>query len=151
MPGWIEQLRGLGGAYLEVLRHEVEALREDVTVSARRLGVALALFTLAAVLAFWLVALVLVVLVAVVAIWLPVWAAALVVTLLLLLAAAGLTWAALRKLREAEGPASTIRRRLGDHLAWWEESLMREERPVVPGRTTTAVTASGPAGEPGRD
>ncbi len=135
MTGWIEQLRSLGGAFIEVLRAEVEALREDVSLSARRLAVALALFGLAAVVAFWLIGVLLFALVAVAAIWLPVWGAALLIVLLLALVTGGIAWTAMRKLRAFEGPASTARRRLADHLAWWQESLLREERPVVPGRT----------------
>ena len=145
MTAWIEQLRTLGGAFIEVLRAEVEALRADVSLSARRLGVALALFGLAAVVAFWLIGVLLFALVAVLAIWLPVWGASLVLVLLLLLITAGIAWAAMRKLRAFEGPASTVRRRLADHLAWWQASLLREERPIVPGRT---VAGGPPPGTP---
>ena len=133
MTAWLDQLRALGAAFLEVLRAEIEALREDVTLSARRLGIALALFAVAAAVAFWLLGVLLFALVAVLAIWLPLWGAALVLVGLLALVTAALGWAAMRRLRRFEGPATTVRRRLGDHLDWWQQSLLRDERPVVAG------------------
>jgi hypothetical protein len=128
---WLDELRALGGAFLGVLEAEVEALREDVSLSARRLAVALALFGAAAAVAFWLVAALCFALVVALALWLPLWATALVLVGLLLIGTALLGWLAMRRLRQFEGPASTVKRRLDDHLGWWRESLLREERPVV--------------------
>ncbi len=146
MRPWLDELRALGAAFLDVLAAEGEALREDVTLSARRLGVALALFGAAAAVAFWLVAALCFVLVAVLLVWLPLWATALILVGLLLVATAALAWAATRRLRQFEGPATTVKRRLADHLGWWRESLLREERPVVP---ETARTPSRRPDEPG--
>ena len=139
----IDQLRAIGAAFLEVLRAESEALRADVTLSAKRLGAAVALFGAALVVAFWLVGLLLVALVALLALWLPVWGAALIVTGLLALVVGLLGWIGTKKLRAFEGPARTIGRRLSDHLAWWQSSLLREERPVVTPRE--AARAAGTA------
>jgi hypothetical protein len=54
-----------------------------------------------------------------------------------------LGWIGIKKLRAFEGPARTIGRRLSDHLAWWQSSLLREERPVVTPRE--AARAAGTA------
>ena len=66
----------------------VGSLREDVSLSARRLAVALALFGAAAAVAFWLVAALCFALVAALALWLPLWATALVLVGLLLIGTA---------------------------------------------------------------
>lgn len=143
----IDQLRAIGAAFLEVMRAESEALRADVTLSAKRLGAAVALFGAAVVVAFWLIGLLLVALVALLALWLPVWGAALIVTGLLALVVGLLGWIGTKKLRAFEGPARTIGRRLSDHLAWWQSNLLREERPVVTPREAAQAAGTVAAAE----
>jgi Putative Actinobacterial Holin-X, holin superfamily III len=130
MSGWIEMFRGLGEALLDVLRAEAATLQEDLTRSGKIAGGALALLGAALILLFWIVGLVIFALVTVLAIWLPLWGAALVVLALFLLAAGILSWLGLRRIKQVENPVQTFRRRVDDHLDWWQNTLLREPRPL---------------------
>lgn len=130
MGGWIEMFRGLGEALLDVLRAEVATLQEDLTRSGRIAGGALALFGAALILSFWILGLLIFVLVALLAIWLPLWGAALVVFGLFLVVAIILAWLGVRRLKQVENPVETFRRRVDDHLDWWQNTLLRERRPL---------------------
>jgi len=130
MRGWIEIFRGLGEALLEVLRAEVATLQEDLSRSGRIAGGALALFGVALILLFWILGLLIFSLVAVIAIWLPLWGAALVVLALFLTVAAALSWMGASRMKQVENPLQTFRRRVDDHLDWWQNTLLREQRPV---------------------
>ena len=130
MSGWVEMFRGLGEALLEVLRAEVATLQEDLTRSGRIAGGALALFGVALILLFWILGLLIFSLVAVIAIWLPLWAAALTVLALFLAVAGVLSWLGMRRMQQVENPVQTFRRRVDDHLDWWQNTLLREQRPV---------------------
>jgi len=130
MRGWIDLFRGLGDSLLAVLRAEVATLQEDLARSGRIAGGALALLGAALILVFWILGLLIFVLVAVLAIWLPLWGAALTVLGLFLVVAAVLTWLGVRRLRQVENPVDTFRRRVDDHLDWWQSTLLRETRPL---------------------
>jgi hypothetical protein len=130
MGGWIEMFRGLGEALLDVLRAEVATLQEDLTRSGKIAGGALALLGMALILLFWILGLLIFCLVAVLAIWLPLWAAALVVLALFLVAAGVLSWLGVHRLKQVENPVQTFRRRVDDHLDWWQNTLLRTERPL---------------------
>lgn len=130
MGGWIEMFRGLGEALLDVLRAEVATLQEDLSRSGRIAGGALALLGVALILAFWIVGLLVFTLITVLAIWLQLWAAALIVLALFLAAAAVLAWMGVKRLKQVENPAQTFRRRVDDHLDWWQNTLLRTERPL---------------------
>lgn len=144
MGNWIEQFRTLGLALLEVFRAEWEALRGDLDRSKRNLAIVVGLLAAAAVLAFWTLGVLSFLLGAVLAIWLPVWAAALIVFGLYLIptVAFGIVGARRGKrwLRD-ENPAASVRRRVDDHLVWWQESLLREEEPI---EVATAGRLNGP-------
>jgi hypothetical protein len=141
MSGWIEMFRGLGEALLDVLRAEVATLQEDLSRSGRIAGGALALLGVALVLLFWVVGLFIFALVAVLHIWWPLWAAAGVVFLLFAIAAGILVWLGMGRLKQVENPVQTFRRRVDDHLDWWQNTLMREQRPldVEPVTVTAAI------------
>jgi CHASE3 domain sensor protein len=130
MGGWIDMFRGLGEALLEVLRAEVATLQEDLSRSGRIAGGALALLGVALILLFWIVGLLIFVLVTVLAIWLPLWGASLVVLALFLGVAGVLSWLGVRRLKQIENPVQTFRRRVDDHLDWWQNTLLREQRPL---------------------
>jgi cell division protein FtsW (lipid II flippase) len=123
MREWIELFRSLGESLLEVLRAELEALQKDFATSGRHFGVALGLFGAAAMLAFWIVGLVVFVLISLLYIWLQLWAAALIVLALFAIAAAVLVSLGLRQLRKAENPIENVRRRVDDHIDWWQRLL----------------------------
>lgn len=130
MGGWIDMFRGLGESLLDVLRAEVATLQEDLSRSGRIAGGALALLGVALILLFWIVGLLIFVLVSVLAIWLPLWAASLVVLALFLAVAGALSWLGVRRLKQVENPVQTFRRRVDDHLDWWQNTLLREQRPL---------------------
>jgi len=129
LKAWLDLLRSLGEALLEVLRAELGALQADLQRSGRHLGAGAALLAGAAVLGFWAVGLIVFVLVTVLSIWLPLWGAATSVLALFLLATGVLAWLGKRRLAEVESPVLSVRRRLDDHMAWWQESFLgRPER-----------------------
>ena len=130
MSGWIEMFRGLGEALLDVLRAEVATLQEELSRSGRIAGGALALLGVALVFLFWIVGLVIFVLVALLAVWLQLWAAALIVLALFTVTAGILGWMGMSRLKTVENPVQTFRRRVDDHLDWWQNTLLREQRPL---------------------
>ncbi len=130
MQGWIDLFRGLGESLLTVLRAEVATLQEDLSRSGRIAGGALALLGVALILLFWILGLVIFTAVVVLAIWLPLWGASLVVLGLFLVAAGLLGWMGTNRLKQVENPVDTFRRRVDDHLDWWQNTLLRETRPV---------------------
>lgn len=141
MTGWIELFRSLGEALLEVFRAELEALQQDFSRSGRHLGIALGLLGAAAVLLFWTVGLLLFTLVLVLDIWLPLWAAALILLGLFALVTGILGALGARRIRRVENPVDNVKRRMDDHIDWWQHSLLAEPRPVG-----TASAASQGAG-----
>lgn len=130
VQGWIELFRSLGQALFEVLRAEAQALGDDFRRSGRQLLLALALLGAAAAIGFWTVGVVVLTLIAVLMIWLPAWAAALIVLALFVAVAGLLATLGVLRLRRLESPAESIRRRVADHLDWWEHRLLAE--PAVP-------------------
>lgn len=130
MNGWIEMFRGLGEALLDVLRAEVSTLQEDLSRSGRIAGGALALLGVALILLFWIVGLLIFALIAVLAIWLQLWAASLIVLGLFLIATGILAWLGVNRLKQVENPVQTFRRRVDDHLDWWQNTLLRDQRPL---------------------
>jgi hypothetical protein len=129
MREWIDLFRSLGESLLEVLRAELEALQKDFATSGRHFGVAVGLFGAAAMLAFWIVGLLLFLLISLLSIWLQLWAAAGIVLLLFLSIAAVLVLLGLRQIRKVENPIENVRRRVDDHLEWWQR-LMAEPKAV---------------------
>ncbi len=127
--GWGDLLRSLGGAFGDVLRSELDALGEDLSGSARRLAVICGLFLLALFGVFWAVGLLAYLSVEVLSFWLPRWAAALGVFLLVVLVALGLVAVARMRLRELEKPADTVRRHVREHVDWWETRVLGAPRP----------------------
>lgn len=130
MSGWIEMFRGLGEALLDVLRAEVSTLQEDLSRSGRIAGGALALLGVALILLFWIVGLLIFAMIAVLAIWLQLWAASLIVLGLFLIATGILAWLGVNRLKQVENPVQTFRRRVDDHLDWWQSTLLRDQRPM---------------------
>ncbi|MBV8199103.1 MAG: phage holin family protein [Acidobacteria bacterium] len=140
LRGWIELFRSLGQALFEVLRAEAGALGQDLRRSGGQLLRGLALFGGAAAVGFWTLGVLMLALVAVLAIWLKPWAAALIVAGVFagtagLLAALG--W---RQLRRLETPAASIRRRVEDHLDWWQHRLLAEPALAVPEHTANLAS-----------
>jgi len=124
MAGWIDLFRSLGESLLEVWRAELATLQQDLQRSGRFLGAALGLLGAALILLFWIVGLLLFVLVALLHVWLAWWSASLIVLVLFALTAGLLVWLGVRRLRQVENPVETVRRRVDNHLDWWEHGLL---------------------------
>jgi len=145
---WIDLVRSLGGSLIEVLRAEVDALKEEMAASGRHLGIGLGLLGGAAVLLFWTLGALIFTLGAVLAIWLQVWAAALLVVLLFLAGAALLVFLGLRQLKKFENPLESLHEHVSDHLDWWQHTLLREEKKVeVPPAATEYRRERGERGD----
>lgn len=128
MQPWIDLIRSLGEALLEVWRAELGTLQDDFQRSGRHLGAALGLFGAAVILLFWIVGLLLFVLISLLHVWLPWWGASLVVLALFLLATGVLGWLGLRRIRQVESPLETVRRRVDSHLDWWQHGLLAQSK-----------------------
>jgi hypothetical protein len=140
---WIEMIRGLGLALIEVLRAEAAALAGDLKRSGRDLAIGVVLLAAAAGIGFWLLGLLIASIVAVIAIWLPVWAAALITVGLFLTVAGILAALGARRLKKLESPVRSVSRRVEDHVNWWQARLLPETEP-----TPTPLSA-GPPQNPG--
>lgn len=126
---WLDLVRGVGRALLEVLRAELEALASDLRASGKRLSGAVALLAAAAFVLFWAVGVLAYAAIELLALWLPRWGAAGVLLALLLAIALVLGWLAKRRLARLESPLQTARRRLDDHVDWFQDQVLQiEER-----------------------
>lgn len=121
---WSEAFRALGSSVLGLLQAELEALERDLARSGKNAALGVGLFAAAGAFAFWTLGVATYFVVQLLALWLPLWAAALVVTLFFAALAGGLAWAGLRKLERFENPLTTARRRLDDHMEWWQDELL---------------------------
>jgi hypothetical protein len=125
MSHWVDLFRSLGQALLDVFKAELAEVGEDLGTAGRHLGVALGLFAAAAAVGFWTLAAFLYFVIQLLArLGLPLWGAAGVVTLVLVLVIALLGWLGYRRLQRVENPVETVRRRLDDHTAWWQERML---------------------------
>jgi hypothetical protein len=146
---WSETFRALGAAVLALFKAEIEALERELARSGKNLALGLGLFAAAAALAFWTLGVATYFVIQLLAVWLPLWAASLVVTLLLAAVTGGLVFAGVKKLERFENPLTTARRRLDDHIDWWQSDLLdpAPQRRVPRGRGERRV--GGPAGDEG--
>ena len=128
MASWTELFTGLNRALVDVVRAEIAQLNKDLKTSGRHLTVAIGLLAAACGLAMMVVAVLVFAAIAALALVLPVWGAALVVAGAIALAAGVLVLIAMRRFRAVENPAATVRRRVEDHLAWWQNRLVSDGR-----------------------
>jgi hypothetical protein len=125
---WQSSLRDVAGALGDVARAEVAVLREDVTRWGKRFGVAIALFAIAFMSLFWLMALLVYAAVRATESMLdfgPAQAALAVaggvLAMILLMALIGFLL-----LRTVSGPAAAARARFADHRRWWRVQVLGE-------------------------
>jgi hypothetical protein len=145
MENLIDLLRSLGASLLEVLRAELAALQADLQRSGHFLWVGLAFLGAAAGVLFWTFGLLLFTIVTVLAIWLPLWGAALITVALFAAAAGVLVALGVSRLRRLENPATDVKRRLADHLDWWQNTLLAEPR--LPPPAAAPALAEPPSGD----
>jgi cytochrome c biogenesis protein CcdA len=134
MGRWRRKFTSLGRAGVDLVVSEIDAVLADFAVSSRGVVKASLFFGLAAATGFWAVGMLTYFLVQVLALWLPLWGAAGVVLLLLLMAGAILYLLGRRVLRQLETPAATVRRHVRDHFDWWQDEVLAEERALPRGR-----------------
>jgi len=141
MGSWLELFRSLGQALVEVFKAELGELGKDLSASGRQLGIALGLFAAAAAVGFWTLAALLYFAIQLVArLGLPLWGAAGVVTLLLVVTVAIFGGLGYRHLKRVKNPVEAVRQRVEDHKAWWDERMLpREELPAASGPRSTAA------------
>lgn len=125
--GWMHLFRRLGQSVLDLLRAELDRVLAELGISAKQAAVGLAFFAGAGMVAFWFIWVFTYFLMQVGAIWLPPWASAGIVVLVLLIAIAVLAYLGLRKVKTLENPVDTVSRRYDDHLDWWENRLLAED------------------------
>lgn len=118
------------GAAPGLARRAVDTLQQDFQRSGRDLGIALGLLGGTLVLAFWIAGLLLFALVALLHVWLPWWAASLIVLVLFVAAAAVLAGLGVKRLKKVESPVTTVRRRMDNHLDWWQHGLLAQPKPL---------------------
>jgi hypothetical protein len=122
---WLQVLRSLRGSLVDVFRAELDTLGRELSSSARRLGGALLLLFFATGVALFSVGALAFAGIAALSLKMPAWAAALIVFGVLLLVAALLAYLGARQLRSIESPATTVKRRVADHLDWWRFRIRR--------------------------
>ncbi|HVS65648.1 MAG TPA: phage holin family protein [Thermoanaerobaculia bacterium] len=125
--GWGELLGRIGRSAVELWRGELAALQSELGESWRVLLRALLLSAIAGFLAFWVLGLSFVAMVAALALFLPVWAAAAIVMVVTGIVAYLVWRSAHAGFRELELPWITIRRRVSDHVVWWQDQLLPPE------------------------
>ncbi len=133
---WRRTFVALGEAMIEVLRAELAVISEAWRRSGRELGIALGMLAVAAYVALvCLPALFILAMVAGLhAAGLPVWGAALVVAAVVALAVWLVVKLAFRRLaRRCENPVATVKTRFSDHVAWWHEKILRDDRTLGEG------------------
>jgi hypothetical protein len=141
MAAWAETFRNLGQSVLGVLRAEAAAVEADLRRTGQQAAGAAALLGAAAVVAFWTIGVLIAAVVALFTLWLPVWGAALLVFALFAGVAGGLGWLGVRRLKEMENPVASIRRRISDHLDWWQNTLLAPPPSPLPAPGARAADA----------
>jgi putative superfamily III holin-X len=131
MRGWLGMLRNLNTSLLAVWRAELSALVDDLSSSGRRLRSALLLLALAGSLFVLLIGTLVFTAIAALAVVMPLWGAALTVAGVLALAVAIVAGLGMARLKTVESPTSTVRRRVDDHLEWWNRRLSSGRREIV--------------------
>ena len=121
---WLKLARKVGQALLELLGAEISALSEEFELSGRRLLGAVILLSLALFALFWGVGALSLTVFELLALRYARWQASLFVLGGLLTVAAVLAAIGWWRLRTIEAPAATVRRRLDDHLSWWQGRIL---------------------------
>lgn len=127
---WGELLGRIGRSAVELWRAELKALGGELGEGGRVLLRAVLLVAIAGFLAFWALGLVLTASLAALSLVLPLWGSALVLLAVVLLAAYLLWRAASARFAQLESPVETVKRRVSDHVDWWQDQLMHDEEPL---------------------
>jgi hypothetical protein len=141
MGSWIESLRRLGQALLEVFQAEMAELGRELGTSGKHLLKAIVFFVVVLFFAFWMVMAFYLFFTAlfsaILALWIddPFWAVTAgsgVGLLFLLLVMGVLGLLGYLQIKKFGNPAESVRRRFDDHRTWWHERLLPQEKRVGP-------------------
>ena len=124
MKEWLDLLRHLGDAVLDLAAAEAAALAEDLRRGGRQAARALVLLAIAAVLAVVAWALFTLALVWGLATAIGLWQAALLVGAVYAVVAIACTFAARRRFRSIEPPLETVQRRLEEQRTWFRRRIL---------------------------
>ena len=130
--GWTARIRGVGEAFLGVVRAEIAALVADLGQSGRALVRALLWLAAVMAVAFWTLGLVIYFAVELLALVVPRWGAVGIVLGLFVVVGALLVVAVKRKVSAIEPPDETVRRHLADSQRWWRERVESDDE-IGPG------------------
>lgn len=149
MNDWVEMFRGLGQAFLDLVKAELAELGEELKGSSKHLAIAAGLFVGALFITFWWVSVTLF-LVYRLCFWLyRTWleapaagaAAAGTVWLVFALVVGAVAFVGMRQLKKVENPAVLVERRWTDHMRWWHTRVLAEEK-TVGGRNGAPMPAA---------
>lgn len=121
---WSDLIRSLGEAFAVLVSSEVEALKQELSESRRRLVAALIIGTLALFTVFWSIGAAMMLGFEALATVVDRWMAALAVFLALIAVAGVLGAVARARLKSLESPMTTAQRRWSEHLDWWQEEVL---------------------------
>ncbi len=125
---WLEMFRDLGEAFFDVVRAELAVVQATAKAWGKSWGIAVGIVALLLFALFWTLGLLTTAAVHGLMVWrdLALWQAALAIAgaLLLLIAAGALVVYFLA--RRYESPVAATRRRVDDHLGWWNQRLFLE-------------------------
>ncbi len=131
----VQRFRGLGSSVTSLLHAEVHALGEELGETGYAFGRVAIRIAILATFVFWSVAVLLYAAVAGLSLWLPAWAGALIVAVILMVVTWILYLGVRRQVSELEMPIAIVRRRVDDHLEFWH-SLGAEASSDRSGSTT---------------
>ena len=146
---WRETFTALGESLVEVLRAELAVLAEGWKRSGRELGIAIALVVAAGYVALICLPTLLIIALAagLHALGLPLWGAALVVAAVVMLVIGLMAWIAVKRLERCENPVAAAKDRFSDHVAWWQESILMDDRTLGAADGSQDDAGDGPAEE----
>lgn len=121
---WSQSLRSLGDALIDVLRAEAAVLGDDLGRTGRSLLKVLVLAFMALAIVFWTIGALTLALIEVLALWLPRWGATLSVVGLFVATIALVGLLAWLRMRKLEAPTVALRRRVDEHLDWWQQNVL---------------------------
>jgi hypothetical protein len=144
---WNQVVGRVGGAALDLLSAEARSLRDEVALSSKTVARLAAVGGLVFGLLFWGMALFLASAVSALALLLPLWGAALAIALLLVVISLALALWIRARFRRLDSPAKLIRKRLDDHVEWWQSEVAGQHvgsdpRPASAYRTANRAHSS---------
>lgn len=132
---WSRLVGRVGSASYELLVAEVRGIADELAQSGRRLGRLAAIAGLAFGVFFWGLGALLTAAVAGMSLLLPLWAAALLIAVVLFVLSTVLCFVVRARVRALETPLAAVNRRVDEHLDWWQREVVGETPPTAASAT----------------